>query len=68
MTQPGLWLFGLDDIRQPLRLSIERLGPLVDEGRDFSHLAFPGANHSLVLGAECSSGSPVDFVRPMFDC
>jgi pimeloyl-ACP methyl ester carboxylesterase len=67
MTQPGLWLFGLDDIQQPSRLSIERLQILIAEGKGFSYLAFPGANHSLVLAEECSPGSAVDFVTPMFE-
>jgi hypothetical protein len=67
MTQPGLWLYGLEDIQQPSRLSIDRLQALIDEGKDFAYVAFPEANHFLAPGSECAASSPVDFVTPMFD-
>jgi hypothetical protein len=67
MTQPGLWHYGLEDIQQPSRLSIDRLQVLIDTGKDFTYLAFPEANHFLTLGSECTASSPVDFVTPMFD-
>lgn len=67
MTQPGLWLYGLEDIQQPSRLSIERLQVLIDAGKDFTYVAFPEANHFLAPGNECVASIPVDFVTPMFD-
>ncbi|HEY7700215.1 MAG TPA: hypothetical protein VIE88_17445 [Vicinamibacteria bacterium] len=67
MTQPGLWLYGLEDIQQPSRLSIDRLQVFIDEGKDFTYLSFPGANHFLAPGSECAASSPVDFITPMFD-
>lgn len=67
MTQPGLWLYGLEDIQQPSRLSIDRLQVLIDAGKDFTYVAFPDVNHFLAPGNECAASSPVDFITPMFD-
>lgn len=67
MTQPGLWLYGLEDIQQPARLSIDRLQALIDAGKDFTYVAFPDANHFLAPGSECAASSPVDFITPLFD-
>jgi pimeloyl-ACP methyl ester carboxylesterase len=67
MTQPGLWLYGLEDIQQPSRLSIDRLQVLIDAGQDFTYVAFAEANHFLAPGSECVASIPFDFVTPMFD-
>ena len=46
---PALWLFGEQDKVVPTRLSVEALGPVAAEpGRDFTHVVFPGAGHSLL--------------------
>jgi hypothetical protein len=67
MTQPGLWLYGLEDIQQPSRLSIDRLQVLIDAGKDFTYVAFPEANHFLAPGNDGTASIPVDFVTSMFD-
>jgi pimeloyl-ACP methyl ester carboxylesterase len=45
---PGLWLFGSNDGSIPVAESVKVLDELISQGREFSHVIFPGAGHGLL--------------------
>jgi dienelactone hydrolase len=45
---PGLWLFGSNDGSIPVPESVKVLDELSAQGREFSHIVFPGAGHGLL--------------------
>jgi uncharacterized protein len=47
LSAPGLWLFGGRDVNVPVQLSVERLQPLIAQGRHFSYHVFPRMRHQL---------------------
>jgi dienelactone hydrolase len=58
---PALWLFGGLDKQIPTRLSVQRLDPLLRDGRhDFEVAVFPNANHALV---ETTSGLTSEMLK-----
>jgi len=40
-------MFGARDVTVPVRLSIERLKPLIAQGKPFQYRLFPNASHNL---------------------
>ena len=67
MTQPGYWVFGLNDISVPINLSAAFLGELVADGKPFTVLSILGANHGMGM-APCRGGaSAPDWIEPMFE-
>ncbi len=67
MTQPGYWVFGLNDISVPINLSAAFLGELVADGKPFTVLSIPGANHGMSM-APCRGGAPAPgWIEPMFE-
>ena len=68
-TVPGFWFYGSRDTSVPVRQSVAILDEIESRlAKDFTHITFPGANHSLVTdGAICqTSGRNVDFFTPIF--
>jgi len=47
LSIPGLWLFGGRDVNVPVNLSIERLEPLMAQGKPFEYKLFPASGHNL---------------------
>ncbi len=48
ISVPGLWLYGGQDLSQPVDSDLVILGQLKKEGKDFSVVVFPNANHGLL--------------------
>jgi uncharacterized protein len=47
-TVPGLWLYGGEDLSQPVDSDLVILDQLKKEGKDFTVKVFPGAGHGLL--------------------
>lgn len=47
LSIPALWLFGGRDPNVPVRLSIERLHPLIEGGKSYEYEVFPRETHFL---------------------
>jgi dienelactone hydrolase len=45
---PGLWILGGRDKSIPVRLTMEMLDSLKAQGKDFTYIYYPDANHGLV--------------------
>jgi len=45
---PGLWVLGLEDRSIPIRDTIRLLDRLIEDGKPYEHVDFPGVPHSLV--------------------
>lgn len=43
---PGLWIFGEKDIQIPVKMCIEHLNSLKQEGKPFEYLLFPSLGHN----------------------
>ena len=67
MTQPGIWVFGLNDISVPINLSIAYLEELVAAGKPYSVIAVRGANHGMGLGACRGGRTAPGWIEPMFE-
>jgi len=48
ITVPGLWILGGKDKSIPVPLTIETLDVLKGQGKDFTCIYYPNANHVLV--------------------
>ena len=58
---PSLWVYGGRDLIMPPRLSERRLAPIAaGQGRDFTVVDFPHANHALV---ETKTGLTSEMLR-----
>lgn len=61
LSIPALWLFGGRDPNVPVRLSIERLQPLIESGKSYECEVFAGETH--FLPAEKVIPSTVDWLK-----
>ncbi len=67
MTQPGYWIFGLNDISVPINLSAAFLHELAADGKPLTVRMYPGANHGMGT-APCRGGpSAPGWIEPMFE-
>jgi dienelactone hydrolase len=48
ITVPGLWLYGGEDLSQPVESDLIILDQLKAEGKDITTVVFPGAGHGLL--------------------
>lgn len=61
IEQPGLWVLGGQDESIPTDLSIERLTPLIDDGKPFEIDLKPNGNHALI---DVFTGQQIPYVSP----
>lgn len=70
MSNPGLWLYGINDTSVPVKQSIAILENIRDSlKKDISIIVFPNANHCLIEGGiMCQTEGPfVDALTPTFE-
>lgn len=51
---PVLWLYGANDMSQPVEKDLTVLGPLVRRGKEFEIVVFPDTDHALL---QCGGGA-----------
>ncbi len=66
MGNPGLWIYGENDLSVPIPQSTAILEELINEGRKpFSYIVIPDANHGWVVdGGICASGGDIVDMLP----